>query len=251
MEADVKLPRRKFLHLAAGAAAVPTTSRFACAQAYPARAVRIVSGFAAGGGNDVMARLIGQSLSDRLGQPFIIENRPGSAGNTATELVINSAADGYTLLAAATPNAVNASLYEGLVFNFIRDVAPIAAAMRVPNVVAVNPSFPAKTMPEFIAYAKSNPGKVNFGSGGSGTSVHMAAELFKMFAHQHGARALPRRGPRACRFTWRSYRCRVCNNVFVYGTDQGWTTTRVGSNDGRPLSCATGYSDNERVPARL
>jgi tripartite-type tricarboxylate transporter receptor subunit TctC len=178
----MKLPRRTFLHLAAGAAAVPAVSRIARAQTYPTRPVRIIVGFPPGGGNDVMARLIGQSLSDRLGQPFIIENRPGAGGNIGTELAINAAADGYTLLSAATPNAVNATLYENLKFNFIRDIAPIAAVMRVPNIVSVSPSFSAKTMPEFIAYAKANPGKVNFGSGGSGTSVHMAAELFKMLA---------------------------------------------------------------------
>jgi tripartite-type tricarboxylate transporter receptor subunit TctC len=176
----MRLSRRSFLQLGAFAAILPPMP--VLAQDYPARPVRIVSGFAAGGANDVMARLIGQSLSERLGHTFIIENRPGSSGNIATQFVINSVADGYTLLAAGTPNAVNATLYKSLDFNFIRDVAPIVAVMRVPNILAVNLSFPAKTVAEFIAYAEANPGKINFGSGGSGTSVHMAGELFKMFA---------------------------------------------------------------------
>jgi tripartite-type tricarboxylate transporter receptor subunit TctC len=178
----MKFPRRKFLHLAAGAAALSFVARSASALDYPTRPMRIVSGFAPGGVNDVMARLIGQSLSERLGHPVIIENRPGSSSNIATRFVINSVADGYTLLAAGTTNAINATLYRNLDFNFIRDVAPIVAVMRVPNILAVNLSFPAKTVPEFIAYAEANPGKINFGSGGSGTTVHMAGELFKMFA---------------------------------------------------------------------
>jgi tripartite-type tricarboxylate transporter receptor subunit TctC len=176
------MKRRTFLRLAAGAATLPGFSRIGRAQTYPTRPVRVIVGFPPGGGNDVMARLIGQSLSDRLGQPFVIENRPGAGGNIGTELVVNAAADGYTLLAAATPNAVSATLYDNLKFNFIRDIAPIGGVMRVPNVVTVNPSFPTKTVSEFITYAKTNPGKINFGSGGSGTQVHMAAELFKLLA---------------------------------------------------------------------
>src|SRR5262245_38197617 len=162
----MKLPRRNFLHLAAGAAALPAVSRFAWAQAYPTRPVRIIGGFAAGGGVDIVARLIGQWLSERLGQPFVIENRPGGGGNIATEAVVRSAPDGYTLLLVSVPNAINATLYDRLNFNFIRDIAPVAGIMRVPSVMVVYPSVPAKTIPEFIAYAKANPGKINMASGG-------------------------------------------------------------------------------------
>jgi len=178
----MKLPRRQFLHLATGAAALQAVSRFAWAQAYPTRPVRIVVGFPPGGGADITARLIGQWLSERLGQPFIIENRPGAGGNMATEAVVRAPADGYTLLLATTPNAVNATLYEKLNFNFVRDIAPVATIYYVPNVMAVHPSFPAKTILEFIAYSKSNPGKVNMGSGGIGAPMHMSGELFKIMA---------------------------------------------------------------------
>jgi len=178
----MKLPRRQFLHLATGAAALQAVSRFAWAQAYPTRPVRIVVGFPPGGGADITARLIGQWLAERLGQPFIIENRPGAGGNMATETVVRAPADGYTLLLATTPNAVNATLYEKLNFNFVRDIAPVATIYYVPNVMAVHPSFPAKTILEFIAYSKSNPGKVNMGSGGIGAPMHMSGELFKIMA---------------------------------------------------------------------
>src|SRR5262249_30279680 len=178
----MKLPRRQFLRLATGAAALPAVSRFAWAPAYPTRPVRIVVGFPPGGGADITARLIGQWLSERLGQPFIIENRPGAGGNMATEAVVRAPADGYTLLLATTPNAVNATLYEKLNFNFVRDVAPVATIYYVPNVMAVHPSFPAKTILEFIAYSQSNPGKVNMGSGGIGAPMHMSGELFKIMA---------------------------------------------------------------------
>jgi tripartite-type tricarboxylate transporter receptor subunit TctC len=176
------MKRRAFLHLGAGTVMLPVLPRLAGAQTYPGRSVRIIVGFPPGGGNDLSSRLIGQALSERLGQPFIIENRPGAGGNIGTEQVIHSAPDGYTLLGAGTPNAVNATLYENLSYNFIRDTTPIAAVMRFPNVLSVNPSFPARTVPELIAYAKANPGKVNFGSGGSGTTSHLAGELFKMLA---------------------------------------------------------------------
>ena len=176
----MKLPRRNFLHLATGAAALAAVSRIAWAQAYPARPVRIIVGFAPGGAYDIMARLIGQWLSERLGQPFVIENRPGAAGNIGTEAVVRAPADGYTLLLAASPAAINATLYEKLNFNLIRDVAPVANMHREPNVMVVHPSAPAKTVPEFIAYAKANPGKVSFGSGGIGGVTHVAGELFKM-----------------------------------------------------------------------
>jgi len=176
----MKLPRRQFLHLAAGAAAMPVISRIARAQAYPTRPVRIVVGFAAGSGADIIARLIGQWLSERLSQQFVIENRPGSATNIATEAVARASPDGYTLLLATAANAVNATLYEKLNFNFIRDIAPVAAAIRVANVMVVTPTLPAKTVPEFIAYAKANSGKINMASGGAGGPDHMSGELFKM-----------------------------------------------------------------------
>ena len=176
------LSRRTFMGLTAGAAALPTTSRIASAQAYPTRPVRIIVGFAAGGMTDVSARLIGQWLSERLKQPFIIENRPGAASNVAAEAAVRASADGYTLLMAGTTNTVNATLYDNLNFNFIRDLAPVAGAMRAPQVLDVNPSVPAKTVPEFIAYAKSNPRKLNMGSGGVGTPQHVAGELFKIMA---------------------------------------------------------------------
>src|SRR5579864_1205255 len=176
----MKLARRQFLHLAASTAVLPALSRFAWAQTYPSRPVRLVVGFAPGGGNDIVARLMGQWLSEHLGQPFVIENRPGAGTNIATEAVVNAAPDGYTLLFVAPTAAINATLYGKLNFNFIRDVAPIAGIMRIPNVMVVNPSVPAKTVPEFIAYAKANPGKINFASPGVGTSVHLSGELFKM-----------------------------------------------------------------------
>src|SRR5262245_51651181 len=175
----MRLPRRKFLHLAAGAAALPAVSRFAWAQAYPSRPVRIVVGFAAGGPSDIVARLIGQWLSERLGQPIVVENRPGAAGNIGTEVVVKSPPDGYTLLMALSVNAINATLYENLSFNFIRDTAPVASIANIPLVMEVNPSVPAKTVPEFIAYAKANPGKINMASAGIGSPQHVAGELFK------------------------------------------------------------------------
>jgi tripartite-type tricarboxylate transporter receptor subunit TctC len=178
----MKLPRRQFLHLAAGAAALPMASRIARAQAYPSRPVRIVVGFPPGGGADITARLIGQWLSERLGQPFIIDNRPGAGSNIATEAVVRAPADGYTLLLVGGWNAINATLYDKLSFNFIHGIAPVAGIMRVPSVMVVNPSVPAKTIPEFIAYAKANPGKINMASPGTGTGPHIAGELFKMMA---------------------------------------------------------------------
>jgi tripartite-type tricarboxylate transporter receptor subunit TctC len=168
------------LHLAAGAAALPAVSRVARAQAYPTRPVRIVVGLAPGGTNDIVARLMGQWLSERLGQPFVIDNRPGAASNIATEAVARAAADGYTLLLSSVNNAISATLYERLNFNFIRDITAVAGILRTPNVMVVNPSVPAKSVPEFIAYAKANPGKLNMASPGNGTSLHVVGELFKM-----------------------------------------------------------------------
>ena len=176
----MKLPRRKFLHLAAGAAALPAVTRFARAQAYPTRPVRIVVGYPPGGGVDITARLIGQWLSERLGQQFVIENRPGATSNIATEAVARAAPDGYTLFLATTANAINATLYEKLNFDFIRDIAPVGGLIRVPLVMVVNPSFVPGTVPEFIAYAKDNPGKINMANGGAGGADHVSAELFKM-----------------------------------------------------------------------
>jgi tripartite-type tricarboxylate transporter receptor subunit TctC len=177
-----KLPRRKFLHLTAGAAAPLAISRIAMAQAYPTRPVRILVGFAPGGGTDISARLIGQWLSERLGQQFFVENRPGAGANIAMEAVAKAEPDGYTLLLVSPGAAINAALYEKINYNFIRDIAPIGGIVRVPNAMVVHPSFPAKTVLEFIAYAKANPRKINMASGGNGTSEHVSGELFKMMA---------------------------------------------------------------------
>jgi tripartite-type tricarboxylate transporter receptor subunit TctC len=178
----MKLPRREFLHLAAGAAALPAVSCVAWAQTYPTRPVRWIVGFTPAGGNDIVARLMGQWLSERLGQPFVIENRPGAGTNIATEAVVNAPPDGYTLLLANLANAINATLYEKLNFNFIRDIAPVAAISQAPLIMMVHSSVPARTVPEFIAYAKTNPGKVNMASAGIGSAGHLAGELFKMMA---------------------------------------------------------------------
>ena len=179
----MKLPRRQFLHLAAGAAALPAVSRIAWAQTYPSRPVRMIVGFAAGGGADILARLIGQWLSERLGQPFVIENRPGAGTNIAHRGGRACARRTAIRSCWSMPaNAINATLYDKLNFNFIRDIAPVASISRVPNVMVVHPSVPAKTVPEFIAYAKANPGKLNMASAGNGTASHVAGELFKMMA---------------------------------------------------------------------
>jgi tripartite-type tricarboxylate transporter receptor subunit TctC len=178
----MSLPRRRFLQLTAGAAALPLVSRVAGAEAYPTRPVRIIVGFASGGSQDIIARLLGQSLSERLGQQFIVENRPGGGGNIGAEAVVRAPPDGYTLLLVGSPNMINATLYEKLSFNFIRDIAPVASIDRVPLVMEVNRAFPARSVPEFIAYAKANPGKINMASAGTGTGLHVAGELFKMMA---------------------------------------------------------------------
>jgi tripartite-type tricarboxylate transporter receptor subunit TctC len=178
----MKLRRRAFLHLAARLAAVSAAPRIAWPQAYPTRPVRLIVGFAAGGAPDILARLVGQWLSERLGQPVVVENRPGAGGNLATQVVVDAPADGHVLLLVSLANAVNASLYKNLTYDFVRDIAPVGGISRDPNVMVVNPSFPAQTVPAFIAYAKANPGKVNMGSPGVGTSPHMAGELFKFMA---------------------------------------------------------------------
>jgi tripartite-type tricarboxylate transporter receptor subunit TctC len=178
----MKLPRRKFLRLAAGATALPALPRIAGAQAYPIRPVRLIVSYAAGGGTDIVARLIGQWLSERLGRPFIVENRPGGNSNIATEAVVRAPPDGYTLLVVDSAPALNATLYDKLTFNFIRDIAPVASIARQPGVMVINPSLSAKTLSEFIAYAKANPGKLNMASGGTGNISHVDGELFKMMA---------------------------------------------------------------------
>jgi tripartite-type tricarboxylate transporter receptor subunit TctC len=175
----MKLPRREFLRVSAAAIALPAVARPARAETYPSRPVHIIVGFAAGGPNDISARLIAQWLSERFGQQFIVENRPGAGGNVATELVVRAPADGYTLLLVGAPAAINATLYDNLNFNFIRDIAPVAGILRVPEVMVVNPAVPANTVAEFIAYAKANPGKINMASSGNGTVPHVAGELFK------------------------------------------------------------------------
>jgi tripartite-type tricarboxylate transporter receptor subunit TctC len=176
----MKFPRRAFMHLAVGAAALPAVPHVARAQAYPSRPVRIVVGFPAGGATDIQARLMGEWLTERLGQQFIVENKPGASGNIGTETVAKAPADGYTLLQVVTPHAINAALYSNLSFDFIRDIAPVIYLARLAYVVVVNPSVPATTLPEFIAYAKANPGKINYGSAGQGTPQNIACELFKM-----------------------------------------------------------------------
>jgi tripartite-type tricarboxylate transporter receptor subunit TctC len=173
----LKLRRRQFLHLAAGVAVLPAMS-----QAYPTRPIRWIVPAAAGNTSDITARLMGQWLSERLGQPVIIENRPGAGGNIGTEAAVRAPADGYTLLLVSSPQVINATLYENLTFNLIRDIAPVAGISRTADVMEVNPSFPARTVPEFIAYAKVNPGKINFASAGIGTTLHVSGELFKMMA---------------------------------------------------------------------
>jgi tripartite-type tricarboxylate transporter receptor subunit TctC len=178
----MNFPRRGFLHLAASVAAFPALSRIARAQTYPARPVHLIVGFAAGGPTDISARLMGQLLSERLGQQFVVENRPGASSNTGAEAVVRAPPDGYTLLLVGGSNAINATLYDNLKFNFIRDIAPVAGIMRQPGVVVVNPSFPAKTVPEFIAYAKTNPGKINMATGGKGSPPHVYGELFNAMA---------------------------------------------------------------------
>jgi tripartite-type tricarboxylate transporter receptor subunit TctC len=178
----MKLPRRSFLRLAAGAAALPAVARPALALDYPTRPVHLLVGFAAGGIADIIARLSGQWLSSRFGQPFVIENRPGAGGNLATEAVVRARPDGYTLLQASGSNSFNDTLYDNLNFNFVRDITPVASVMRSVGVMEVNPSVPAKTVPEFIAYAKANPGKINMATGGVGSGPHLYGELFKKMA---------------------------------------------------------------------
>jgi tripartite-type tricarboxylate transporter receptor subunit TctC len=241
----MKLPRRRFLHLAAGAAALPLTSRLAHAQAYPTKPVRIIVGFAAGGSVDLFARLIGQWLSERLGQPFIIENRPGAGGNIGTEAVVRAAPDGYTLLLVTAANAINESLFDKLNFNFIRDITPIATIHRGIGVMIVNPSFPIRSVPELIAYAKANPGKMNMGSGGNGSAQHIYGEYFKMMA---GVDMLhvPYRGTPA------ALTALVAGEVQVLDrTDQSRNASRTRSDCFNTVGGAARYSNSGPIRTRL
>src|SRR5262245_46810650 len=209
----MKLPRRNFLHLAACAAALPAVSRVARAQTYPSRSVRVIVPAPAGGGTDIVARLIGQWLSERLGQQFVIDNRPGGGGNIGTEAVVRAPADGYTLLLVAAANAINTSLYEKLSFNFIRDIAPVASIARAPEVLLVTLSVPAETIPECIAYAKSKPGKTNMASAGKGTPSHLAGRAVQDDdRRRHGACGLSRRRARAHRSHRRAGAGHVCRH---------------------------------------
>jgi tripartite-type tricarboxylate transporter receptor subunit TctC len=193
----MKFPRRKFLHLAAGTAMLPSVSRIASAQSYPSRPVRVIVGAPPGSSPDVSARLMGQWLSERLGQPFVVENRSGATGNVAAEAVVRAPPDGYTLLLATASDAINPTLYDNLSFNFIRDIAPVASIIRFPNVMTVHSSFPANTIPEFIAYAKAKSGKINIGTPGIGSPQHVAGELFKMMTGANIVLISYRGGPAA------------------------------------------------------
>ena len=242
------LPRRRFLHLAAGAAALSALPRAARAQAYPSRPVRLIVGFAAGGTADIMARLIGQWLSERLGQQFIIENRPGAGTNIATEAAVRAPADGHTLLVASAANAINATLYDKLNFNFIRDIAPVSGIARVPNVIVVTPSVPATTVPEFIAYAKANPGKLSMASGGIGSSGHVSGELFKMMTGVNMAH-VPYRGgaPALTDLLAGQVQVYVQPHARSNRVRQGWQAARARGNHGRSLGGAPGNPGRGRV----
>ena len=248
----MKLPRRRFLHLAAGAAALPAASRFAWAQAYPARPVRLIIGYPPGSGPDINARLIGQWLSERLGQPFVIDNRPGAGSNIGTEAVVRAPADGYTLLIAASANASNATLYDKLDFNFIRDIAPVASFTRAPFVMEVHPSVPTKTVPEFIAYAKGNPGRINMASSGNGTVPHLAGELFKMMTGVDMVHVPYRGGTAALVDLLRGQvQVRFGSLTEFDPIHQRRQAARAGSNHGIAFGSATGHPNGGRVPAWL
>jgi len=242
----MKLPhRRHVLHLAAGAAAVPAVPRFAFAKAYPTRPVRIIVGFPAGGGADIVARLIGQWLSERLGQQFVIENRPGAGTNIATEAVVRAPADGYALLLVTAANAINTTLYEKLNFSFIRDIAPVASIGGAPYVMVINPSLPAKTLPEFIAYAKANPGKVNMASAGTGAPSHVSGELFKMMAGVNMVH-VPYRGggPALVDLLGGQVQVMFASMVLIDRIRQGRQTPRPGGDDCNAFGRVSGNSDH-------
>jgi len=238
----MNLPRRQFLYLAAGAAALPVVPRIAFAQAYPTRPVRLIEGFGAGGAPDIVARLVGQSLSERLGQSFVIENRAGASSSIATEAVVRASPDGYTLLLITIANAINATMLK-LNFNFIRDIAPVASIGRVPYVMEVHPSVPAKTVAEFIAYAKAHPGKINLASAGTGSGTHVAGEMFKTMAGvdlfhvpYRGAQVFPARWRCACIFWSAALIDRIC---------QDWQTPRLSRNHHDAVGRAAGRSGSE------
>ena len=230
----MKLPRRRFLQLAAGLAALPALPRIARAQAYPTRPVQLIVGTAAGGSTDIVARLMGQWLSERLSQQFVIVNRPGAGTNIATESVVNAAPDGHTLVVAGASSAINATLYNNLRFNFIRDIAPVASLIRVPNVIEVTLSLPVKSLPEFIAYAKANPGKVAMASPGAGTSPHLAGELFKMMAGVDMIH-VPYRGTSPAHIDLLSGQVQVLFNVMVASVE----FIRTGKVRGLAITAAT------------
>ena len=247
----MKFPRRTFLHLAACAAALPV-SRMARAQTYPSRPVRIIVGFPAGGATDIQARLMGQWLSDRLGQQFIVENRSGASGNIGTEAVAKAPADGYTLLQVVTPNVINAALYTNLNFDFMRDIAPVICSARLAYMVVVHPSVPATTIPEFIAYAKANPGKINMASAGNGTPQHVVGELFKMMAgDRHGPRPISGRSSRDHRPARRPSAGDFQSFTGVDRTHQSRETSPAGRDHRDPFGGVAGYSDRGGLPAGL
>ena len=224
----MKLPRRNFLRLAAGATALPVMPRFARAQSYPTRPVRVIVPFAPAGTTDIAARLMGQWLSERLGQPFVIENRPGASTTIGTEAVVRASADGYALLLVTTSSAINTTLFESkLNYNFLRDIVPIAGIFRVPNVMVVHPSVPAQTVPEFIAYAKANPGKINVESPGAGTSSHLAGELFKLMTGLD-MWFVSRQRPRADRSSRRTSAGRFRHYACLDRVHQGGQAARAG-----------------------
>jgi tripartite-type tricarboxylate transporter receptor subunit TctC len=248
----MKLPRRNFLHLAAGAAALPAVSRVAWAQTYPSRPVRVIVPFPPGGALDIVARMIGQWLSERLGQQFFIENKPGAGGNIGTEAAVRASPDGYTLLMAVSANAINAALYEKLPFNFIRDTAPVASIASIPLIMEVNPSVPVKTVPEFIAYAKANPGKISMASAGIGTPGHVAGELFEMMA---GVNMLhvPYRGDALALPDLISGQVQVLFGVMPasLGYIGGRQATRAGSDDHKASGDFAGRPDRGGISAGL
>jgi tripartite-type tricarboxylate transporter receptor subunit TctC len=240
----MKLPRRKFLHLAAGAAALPAVSRIARAQAYPTRPVRIIVGFAPAGTTDIAARLMGQWLSERLGQQFVIENRPGASTTIGTEAVVRASPDGYTLLLITTASATNTTLFK-LNYNFLNDIVPIAGIFRVPNVMVVPPSVPAKTVPEFIAHAKTNPGKVSMASPGTGTPPHLFGALFKAMAGVDMVHVpLSRQRPGADRSSRRTGAGRFRPHACIGRVHQGGEAARARGNDRDALGGAAGHPDH-------
>ena len=248
----MKIPRRKFFLLAAGAAALPVVSPITKGQTYPSRPVHWIVGFPPGGPGDITARIMGQYLSERLHQPFVVENRPGAASNIATEAVVNASPDGYTLLLMTVANTVNPSLYDNLKYNSIRDIAPVAIIIGVPLVMEVNPSFPAKSAPEFLAYAKENPGKINFAHSGTGTPQHVSAELFKFMTgiNMIGC-ALSWIGAGAHRLAWRTGAGHVRHDACFDSAHPERQAATASGDPCKPRGSATGSTDDRRVCARL